>query len=59
MTTPTTTSHSEPGIDALQAALDRLSPNHGPRKVLEAGCGSMSHLRLENAYLVGIDISEQ
>ncbi len=59
MTNPTTTSQGEPAIAELQAALDRLSANHGPRKVLEAGCGSMSHVRVENAYLVGIDVSEQ
>ncbi|MBE7421020.1 MAG: hypothetical protein EFKGCFLK_02704 [Rhodocyclaceae bacterium] len=50
-------------IDAnarLQAAIESLLPAEGPLRVLEAGCGSTSHLRLrDDSWLVGIDISER
>lgn len=43
----------------LQAALDRLLAGRSGLRVLEAGCGSTSRVRLpEGATLVGIDISE-
>lgn len=43
----------------LQHVIDRLSNHSAPRRILEAGCGSLSHLRFENAHVVGIDISEK
>lgn len=44
--------------DELQAALDRLLAGRSGLRVLEAGCGSTSRVRLpEGATLVGIDIS--
>ena len=50
-------------IDAnsrLQEVIDSLLPAGRSLRVLEAGCGSTSHLRLpEDCWLVGIDISER
>jgi 2-polyprenyl-3-methyl-5-hydroxy-6-metoxy-1,4-benzoquinol methylase len=44
---------------SLQERLDRLASGKNPFKVLEAGCGSSSHVTFkEDAYVVGIDISE-
>ena len=44
----------------LQAVLDELLQGRDQLRVLEAGCGSTSHLRLPaGATLVGIDISEK
>jgi SAM-dependent methyltransferase len=45
-------------IAELQSVLDKLLDGKNGLKVLEAGCGSATHIRLnEDAYLVGIDIS--
>jgi SAM-dependent methyltransferase len=45
-------------VAAVQALVDAQSPPAGqPRRVLEAGCGSLSHLRLAGAHVTGIDIS--
>jgi SAM-dependent methyltransferase len=46
-------------IEQLQSIIDRLANNSRTRRVLEAGCGSLSHLKLDHAYVVGIDISEK
>jgi ubiquinone/menaquinone biosynthesis C-methylase UbiE len=44
----------------VQRALDALFAKNGVVKVLEAGCGSTSHLRFgENARITGVDISEK
>jgi len=43
----------------LQAVIDRLMANRADVCLLEAGCGSVSHLKLNNAWrMVGIDIAE-
>jgi 2-polyprenyl-3-methyl-5-hydroxy-6-metoxy-1,4-benzoquinol methylase len=64
MTPPIRKPHIDPEVRKLQEVLDRLLANHSgvphpPRKVLEAGCGSLTHLELDNAYLVGIDVSQK
>ena len=42
----------------LQEAIDAFVANRPPLKLLEAGCGSCTNLRLPSAtYLVGIDVS--
>lgn len=42
----------------LQSVVDGLLPRGRPLRILEAGCGSTSHLHLpEDRWLVGIDIS--
>src|SRR5947209_10828787 len=49
-------------IIQLQSFINMSLCDRGPIKVLEAGCGSRSNIKLpENisAYLVGIDISEE
>lgn len=44
----------------LQKAVDPLLPSEAELRILEAGCGSASHLRLsKNWWLVGIDISQR
>ena len=44
----------------LQTLMNTLLPQGKSLRILEAGCGSTSHLHLpENAWLVGIDISLQ
>ena len=49
-----------PETAQLQAVLDELLHGRDQLRVLEAGCGSTSHVRLpEGATLVGIDISEK
>jgi SAM-dependent methyltransferase len=46
--------------DPVQALVDRKIAEGGELRVLEAGAGSRSHLRLgANAYVVGIDVSEE
>lgn len=58
------TSRAKPAGEAdplgeLQDVADRLFPGGEPITVLEAGCGSATHVRLgNNARIVGIDISE-
>lgn len=59
-------SHSEGLIDhreateALQRTIDDFVANRGDLKVLEAGCGSCTNVRLPpGAHLAGIDISEK
>lgn len=43
----------------LQAAIDRLMANRPEARLLEAGCGSTSHLKLHDGWhMVGIDIAE-
>lgn len=44
-------------LDALNAYLQNAAPIESPR-VLEAGCGSTSHLKLANPTMTGIDISQ-
>ncbi len=45
-------------IDQLSS--QRLSASSEPLKVLEAGCGSLSHINIENNYhITGIDISQK
>jgi SAM-dependent methyltransferase len=39
--------------------LDRLGATHGRKKVLEAGCGSLTHVRFVDPYVVGVDISRE
>jgi SAM-dependent methyltransferase len=47
-------------IVEVQAIVDRLLQGKRRIMVLEAGCGSLSHLRLgPDTYVVGIDISER
>ena len=49
-----------PEIIELQSVLDQLLSNRQQLKVLEAGCGSASYLKIGEApYFVGIDISEK
>jgi 2-polyprenyl-3-methyl-5-hydroxy-6-metoxy-1,4-benzoquinol methylase len=44
----------------LQSLLDGFLARSGPIRVLEAGCGSLSHVKLgEESRIVGIDISQQ
>ena len=45
-------------IESLQEYLNKQGVNEASTKVLEAGCGSASHLSFgDHAYMVGIDIS--
>ena len=47
-------------IIELQSVIDKLLIGKKAIKVLEVGCGSSSHICMEqNAYIVGIDISEK
>lgn len=47
-------------VVALQAALDGLLRRRSELQVLEAGCGSASHVRVPSgAHVVGIDISPE
>ncbi len=47
-------------IDGTQAVIDRWLPPGAPRRLLEAGCGSVGHFELRSSdHLVGIDISEK
>ena len=49
-----------PEVIELQAVLDRLLKGCKNLKVLEAGCGSASYIKIgETPYFVGIDISEK
>jgi len=59
MSLPVRTPHIDPEIRKLQDVLDRLLANPSPRKVLEAGCGSLTHLQLDDAFVVGIDVSQK
>jgi hypothetical protein len=44
----------------VQAAIDRLLAGKACVRVLEAGCGSMSHVRFpEASHLTGVDISQR
>jgi 2-polyprenyl-3-methyl-5-hydroxy-6-metoxy-1,4-benzoquinol methylase len=44
----------------LESIVDELLVGRKHLRILEAGCGSMSHFRYrKNAYLVGIDISQE
>lgn len=49
----------DPEIANLETVLDRLGATRGRKKVLEAGCGSLTHVRFEDPYVVGIDISRE
>ncbi len=51
--------HLDPEIAKLQAVLDRLGASSGQPRVLEAGCGSLSHVDLGSAHVVGVDISAE
>jgi 2-polyprenyl-3-methyl-5-hydroxy-6-metoxy-1,4-benzoquinol methylase len=47
-------------VTKLQSVVDKLLSNRKTIRVLEAGCGSSSHISMrQNAYIVGIDISEK
>jgi 2-polyprenyl-3-methyl-5-hydroxy-6-metoxy-1,4-benzoquinol methylase len=52
---------SQEEINKLQSVIShQLLSNKKNIRVLEAGCGSASHFNFgQNAYLVGIDISEE
>jgi len=44
----------------LKLVIDELLPSRRPLRVLEAGCGSSSHLPLDSSWeLTGIDLSER
>ena len=43
----------------VQRIVDAHAPANRAREVLEAGCGSLSHLILAGDHLTGIDVSEQ
>jgi SAM-dependent methyltransferase len=46
--------------DSVQAIVDRMMGEGKPLRVLEAGCGSRSHIRLNgNTKIVGIDLSQE
>lgn len=48
------------GADPVQRIVDQMGSSGRPPRVLEAGAGSRSHIRLGgNTRLVGIDISEE
>jgi len=48
------------GADPVQRLVDQMANSGRPLRVLEAGAGSRSHIRLSrNTRLVGIDISEE
>ena len=50
----------KPEIVKLQQVIDKLLNNRQNLKVLEAGCGSATEIKIpEDAYFVGIDISEK
>ncbi len=59
MTTIPRTPHFDPEVRKLQEFLDRRGASRGSPRVLEAGCGSLSHLQFDDPHLVGIDISEK
>ena len=43
----------------LQAFIDTFASDRSSLKVLEAGCGALTHIALPSeAYIVGIDISK-
>jgi 2-polyprenyl-3-methyl-5-hydroxy-6-metoxy-1,4-benzoquinol methylase len=45
---------------SVQAIVDRMMGEGKPLRVLEAGCGSRSHIQLgRNTQIVGIDLSEE
>ena len=46
-------------IEKLQNKVDELLGRKQRLKILEAGCGSKSHLQFENPYVVGLDISRE
>jgi len=46
-------------IEELQNKVDELLGGKQSLKILEAGCGSKSHLQFENPYVVGLDISSK
>jgi hypothetical protein len=47
-------------MEGLQRVIDSHMGNGGPVRLLEAGCGSMSKVRLgDNVQVVGTDISAQ
>lgn len=47
-------------ITKLQSVVGKLLTNTEHLKVLDAGCGSSSRIAIsQNAYVVGIDISEK
>jgi SAM-dependent methyltransferase len=46
-----------PEMLAVQAVVDARAPAGRRRRVLEAGCGSLSHLTLHQDHVTGIDIS--
>jgi SAM-dependent methyltransferase len=46
-------------MKVVQRIVDQHAPGNRPREVLEAGCGSLSHLILAGDHLTGIDVSEQ
>ncbi len=46
--------------DRVQAIVDAMLDESKPLRVLEAGCGSRSHIQLSrNTQIVGIDVSEE
>ena len=50
----------KPEIVKLQQVIDKVLNNRQNLKVLEAGCGSATEIKIpEDAYFVGIDISEK
>jgi len=48
-----------PEIETVQAIVDAAAPRGRQRRVLEAGCGSLSHLTLHGDRVTGIDISKE
>lgn len=47
-------------LKELQSIVDRTTASKDSLKVLEAGCGSVSNIRLgPNAYIVGLDVSSE
>ena len=47
-------------VEQLQSTLDRLLKDKDVVRVLEAGCGSATHINIScDAHLIGIDISEK
>jgi SAM-dependent methyltransferase len=48
-----------PEVLAVQAIVDQEAPRGRQRRVLEAGCGSLSHLALHGDHVTGIDISAE
>src|SRR5713226_8927888 len=47
-------------LDELQSIVDRTTASKDSLKVLEAGCGSLSNIRLgPNVYIVGLDVSAE